>query len=94
LVLFAARAVFAQPIAFVHVHLIPMDRERVEADQTVIVRGDRIDAIGASGSIAVPTETTVIDGSGRYLLPGLTERSPPEHGGIRAPRPAHRRARQ
>src|SRR5215813_7100436 len=67
------RVAAAQPIAFVNVNLIPMDRERVEARQTVIVRGDRIETIGASQSVALPPDAIVIDGSGRYLLPGLTD---------------------
>jgi amidohydrolase family protein len=72
-VLLTAPASFAQPVAFVNVNVIPMDRERVEASQTVVVRGDRIEAIGASGSVVVPAGATIIDGTGRYLLPGLTD---------------------
>jgi hypothetical protein len=37
--------------AFVHVNIVPMDRERVLADQTVIVEGDKIAAIGSGLSI-------------------------------------------
>src|SRR3989442_11771056 len=53
-----------------------MDRERVDvpwAAQTVVVRGDRIVAIGATTDTAVPDEATIIDGTGRYLLPGLVD---------------------
>jgi len=60
-------------IAIVNVSVIPMDRERVEAGQTVLVRGDRIVAIGAAGEVPVPGGATVIDGAGRYLVPGLTD---------------------
>src|SRR5437773_1753339 len=60
-------------IAFVNVNVIPMDSERVESGQTVIVRGDRIAAIGPSAEVPVPRGATVIDGSGRYLVPGLTD---------------------
>ena len=38
-------------IAIVNVNVIPMDRERVDAGQTVFVRGDRIVAIGAAGKL-------------------------------------------
>jgi predicted amidohydrolase len=61
------------PVAFVNVNVIPMDRERVEQRQTVVVRGDRIAAIGAANDISVPEGAVVIDGAGRYLLPGLTD---------------------
>jgi imidazolonepropionase-like amidohydrolase len=60
-------------LAFVNVNVIPMDRERVEQRQTVVVRGDRIAAIGATGDVSVPEGATVIDGAGGYLMPGLTD---------------------
>src|SRR5687767_177009 len=60
-------------VAFVSVNVIPMDRERVEQQQTVIVRGDRIAAIGATANLPIPEGATVIDGAGRYLMPGLTD---------------------
>jgi hypothetical protein len=60
-------------VAIVNVNVIPMDRERVEAGQTVLVRGGRIVAIGATSSVAVPDEATIVEGSGRYLLPGLVD---------------------
>jgi imidazolonepropionase-like amidohydrolase len=66
----------AQPLrvtAFVHVNVIPMDRERVLTDQTVIVRGGRIAEIGAAEKVRVPKDAMQIDGRGKYLLPGLID---------------------
>jgi imidazolonepropionase-like amidohydrolase len=60
-------------VAIVNVNVIPMDRERVEPAQTLLVDGDRIVAVGATGAVAVPANATVIDGTGQYLLPGLTD---------------------
>ena len=60
-------------IAFEQISLVPMDRERVVARQTVIVRGDRIAEIGESGRINVPAGAARIDGSGQYLMPALAE---------------------
>lgn len=58
--------------AFVHVNVVPMDHERVLADQTVIVEGDEIVAIGSR--LAVPAHAQVIDGHRRaYLSPGLAD---------------------
>jgi predicted amidohydrolase len=68
-----ARASFAQPVAFVNVNLISMNGERVEPRQTIVVRGDRIEAVGAAESVTVPAGATIIDGSNHYLLPGLTD---------------------
>ncbi len=62
----------AREIAFVHVNVVPMDRERVLRDQTVIVDGDRIVTVG--DKLAVPRDATIIDGERRlWLSPGLTD---------------------
>ena len=58
---------------FEQVSVIPMDRERVLADRTVIVRDGRIAEIGASGGVAVPAGATRIDGRGKFLIPTLAE---------------------
>lgn len=59
--------------AFVGVNVVPMDRERVLRSQTVVVRDDNITAIGPSASTPVPRGALRIDGTGKYLLPGLAE---------------------
>lgn len=59
--------------AFVDVNVLPMDRERVLAGQTVLVANGRIVRIGAAAEVDVPENATVIDGSGKYLMPGVTE---------------------
>lgn len=59
--------------AFVDVNVLPMDREHVLAGQTVLVADGRIVRIGAAAEVDVPDGATVIDGSGKYLMPGVTE---------------------
>ena len=62
----------APATAFVHVNVVPMDRERVLQDQTVVVQNGRIASIGAQ--VAVPKGANVIDGHGTaYLSPGLAD---------------------
>jgi len=63
----------AKPVAFVNVNVIPMDRERVLENQTVIVRAGHIVAIGPSGEVEIPEGTLRIDGKNKYLLPGLAD---------------------
>ena len=63
----------ASPAAFVGVTVIPMDRNRVVPDQTVIVRDGRIVAAGPAASTSVPAGVTRIDGRGKFLMPGLAE---------------------
>jgi imidazolonepropionase-like amidohydrolase len=67
--------------AFVNVNVVPMDRERVIENQTVIVRDGRIAEIGPANKIKVPDGATRIDGAGKYLMPGLAEM----HGHIPPP---------
>jgi hypothetical protein len=61
------------PIVVRNVHVIPMDTERVEPGQTVVILGDRIVSIGPAAEASLPDGATVIDGDGQYLLPGLTD---------------------
>ncbi len=59
--------------AFVNVAVVPMDRERVLANQTVVVRDGQIIAFGPSTRVRVPVGATRIDGRGKFLIPGLTD---------------------
>jgi imidazolonepropionase-like amidohydrolase len=61
------------PVAFTHVTVIPMDEERTLEDHTVVVEGERIVAVGPAGEVEVPAGATVVDGTGRWLIPGLAE---------------------
>ena len=69
------------PVAFENVTVIPMDRERAVEGQTVVVRGRRIAAMGSAGQVDVPSGAERIDGSGKYLIPGMAEM----HGHIPSP---------
>ncbi len=60
-------------VAFVGVSVLPLDSDRVLGDQTVVVRGDRIVAVGPAASTPVPEGAMRIDGRGRYLMPGLVD---------------------
>lgn len=68
--------------AFVGVSVVPMDRERVPEDRTVLVRDGRIRRIGASGEVEVPDGARVA-AEGGWLMPGLGEMHahiPPQGG--------------
>lgn len=60
-------------LVFVGVHVVPMDRDVVLENQTVIVRDGAIVAIGATDLVRVPDGATVIEGKGRFLMPGLAD---------------------
>lgn len=63
----------AQKTAFTNVTVIPMTGEQLLENHTVIVDGDRITQVGPSEEIAVNDQTNVIDGTGKFLIPGLAE---------------------
>ena len=60
-------------VAFTDVTVLPMDRERRLAGQTVVVRDGRIVQVGPAASVRVPAGATVVNGRGRFLMPGLAE---------------------
>src|SRR4030095_4814710 len=63
----------AQTYAFVNVNIVPMDSERIIREQTVIVRGQRIEEIGPARKTKIPKNCIRIDGTGKYLMPGLAD---------------------
>jgi len=60
-------------VAFIDVNLIPMDRERVAPHQTVIVRNGVIAEIGDVRRVEIPAGAQRIDGTDKFLIPGLTD---------------------
>jgi imidazolonepropionase-like amidohydrolase len=72
----------AQTVVFRNVNVIPMTSNKVAAKQTVVVTDGKIASIlGEGAMVKLPEGTTVIDGSGKYLIPGLAEM----HGHIPQP---------
>lgn len=58
---------------FRNISVIPMDQERVLEKQDVLVSEGKIVAIGETGNVPYNDDATVIDGTGKFLLPGLAE---------------------
>src|SRR5215203_4347030 len=71
LFLFSFTAAGAQTVAFTNVNVIPMDKERVLQNQTVLVKNGVIVELGAR--LKIPKNAQIIDGSGKYLMPGLVD---------------------
>ena len=63
----------AQTVAFTNVNVIPMDRERVLTNQTVVVKNGVIVEIGNAKNVKLPKDALRIDGNGKYLIPGLVD---------------------
>ena len=58
-------------IAITNGDLFDSERGVMRPRTTVIVRGDRIVAVGPADSVAVPAGATVIDATGKTVMPGL-----------------------
>ncbi|HET7707802.1 MAG TPA: amidohydrolase family protein [Thermoanaerobaculia bacterium] len=71
---------FAEMLVIRNVNVIPMTGEKVLGGQNVIVENGRIASVGTMLA-KLPAGTKVIDGTGKYLTPGLAEM----HGHIPPP---------
>ena len=63
----------SRAVAFLNVNVIPMDQERVLRNQTVVVRNGIIVELGDAKKVKVPRDAQRIDGTGKFLIPGLTD---------------------
>jgi imidazolonepropionase-like amidohydrolase len=59
------------PIYLTHVTLIDTVAGRELPDRTVVISGDRISEVTASNRTKVPSDAQVLEGKGKYLIPGL-----------------------
>ncbi len=61
------------PVVFIHANIVDVRANNPDSaliiDQTVVVSGDRIVAIGKT--IPIPARAKVVDASGKFLIPGL-----------------------
>ncbi len=62
-----------ETIAITHVTVIDATGEAPKADFTVIIEGQRISAVGPSSSTPIPHGAKIVDGSGKFLIPGLAD---------------------
>ena len=58
-------------IALEHVRVIDGTGAAAKADQTIVISGGKIAAIGASGSVQVPADAKRLDFTGHSAMPGL-----------------------
>ncbi|HEU0299830.1 MAG TPA: amidohydrolase family protein [Longimicrobium sp.] len=59
------------PVVFRNANLFDSETGESRPGTTVVVQGNRIQAVGPDGSVAVPAGAQVIDATGKALLPGL-----------------------
>ena len=73
LALLSACAVRQTSVAIRNVTVIPMTGAAPSPNQTVLVRDGRIAEMGSAGAVPMPVDAVVVDGTGKFLIPGLFE---------------------
>jgi imidazolonepropionase-like amidohydrolase len=63
----------AHVLAITHVTVIDATGAAPRKDATVVIEGDRIASIVDARAASLPREARVIDGAGRFLIPGLAD---------------------
>ena len=71
--LLATQVLASEPVAFVNVNVVPMSADTVLRQRTVVVHDGVIQAIGGVDGVPIPKDAKVIDGTDRFLVPGLAE---------------------
>jgi imidazolonepropionase-like amidohydrolase len=61
----------SKPLAITHVAVIDGTGAAARPDMTVVITGERIAALGRTGKVEIPAGSEQIDGSGKFLIPGL-----------------------
>lgn len=56
-----------------NVTIVDVVNQKLISGQTVTIRDNKIADVKQAGKIKIPASATVIDGSGKYLLPGMTD---------------------
>lgn len=76
----ALAAAFTEPVAAAtpatvirDVTVIAGDGSRPVADRSLVIRDGRIEQLGTTRTVTVPEHAEVIDGRGRYLVPGFVD---------------------
>jgi len=64
-------SVDAPVVALVHARVVDGTGAPAREDQTLILRGGRIEAMGAAATLTLPKEARVLDLTGHTVLPGL-----------------------
>src|SRR6185503_8953025 len=71
---FAAVQAAEAPLSAIRAgRLVDVTNGRVVTDQVILVRGDRIEAVGVPDAVTIPAGTNVIDLSAYTVLPGLID---------------------
>ncbi|MBL7723927.1 MAG: amidohydrolase family protein [Chitinophagaceae bacterium] len=71
--LFITGMLWAQQTIISNVNLVDVKTGKILPAQTVIINGDKIEQVGPAAKIKAIAGAQTIDGSGKYLMPGMTD---------------------
>jgi imidazolonepropionase-like amidohydrolase len=57
--------------ALTNVTVVDVQTGQLLPERTVVIEGGRIQAVGATSEVALPTTGNILDGTGKFLIPGL-----------------------
>ncbi len=60
-------------IAFTGARIITMEGDKVIENGTIVIHENRIEYIGESGEIAIPSKTKIYDVKGKTIMPGIVD---------------------
>ena len=61
----------SKPLVFTHVTIVDVTGAPAQSDMTVVIDGNRISELGPSATLRVPEAAQVVDGTGKFMIPGL-----------------------
>lgn len=70
----------ARPLAIVHATVLPMTGGGPLVNHTIVAENGLITGFGPDGQVPIPANATVIDGTGRWVTPGLVDFHAHERG--------------
>jgi hypothetical protein len=75
----------ARPVGIRHVTVIDVEHNRRLRDQTVVIEGTRIATVGPSDQVRIPDGYGVVEGRGKFVIPGFVDARPFARDASRGP---------
>lgn len=72
LFLFMSKSLFSQPLVIQDVHVLTMENDQIQSNQTIIIDDGVIQWIGPDEEASYPDGSTIVEGN-YYVMPGLAE---------------------
>src|SRR5690606_30086051 len=60
-------------IAFTNARIITMEGDEVIENGTIVIKENRITAVGSSANVTIPNDAKVYDVSGKTIMPGMVD---------------------